>query len=89
VTSKIILGRIGKNVRQQRINRKISLYKLSNLLCIAPDFLDSIERGKRDATCRVLFRLAEVFECTIDRLFAESPQAKVDNAIQRDYPYDS
>ena len=60
---------IGKNIRDQRIARSISIDELSEMLSLTSGFIGLIERGQRGATNLSLYKLSEIFDVTIDSFF--------------------
>jgi len=60
---------IGENIRGERVSRGISIDELSEMLDLTPGFVGLIERGQRGTTSSTLFKLADVFEISIDSLF--------------------
>jgi len=59
---------IGKNIRRERNARKLSIEELAELLNFTPGFIYLMERGYRGTTSFTLYRLAELFETTVDGL---------------------
>lgn len=62
---------IGENIRNERASRNISIDELAEMLGLTAGFVGLIERGQRGTTANTLFKLASIFDVTIDSLFLE------------------
>ena len=60
---------IGRNIRNERVIRGMSLDELAELMEQSPGFLGLVERGQRGATAHNLLKLADIFGISIDSLF--------------------
>jgi len=60
---------IGRNIRNERVIRGMSLDELAELMEQSPGFLGLVERGQRGATAQNLLKLADIFGISIDSLF--------------------
>ena len=63
---------IGENIRNERMARNISIDELAEMLELTSGFVGLIERGQRGTTSCTLYKLAEVFDISIDTLFYRS-----------------
>ncbi len=68
---------LGDNIRRERIARNMSLEELSELLDLSSSTVGLIERGDRGATNHTLYRLAYIFDTTIDSFFAPRDELRV------------
>jgi transcriptional regulator with XRE-family HTH domain len=69
MTKESLRNLIGENVRLERTARHLSIEELAEVLDFTTGFIGLIERGKRGATAYTLYRLAQVFDISIDALF--------------------
>ena len=60
---------VGKNIRNQRLSRKMSINELADLMDQTSGFVGLIERGHRGATAHNLHKLASIFDLSIDSFF--------------------
>lgn len=68
MNSKKICKVIGTIIRDNRSNMDLTIEELSEIVGIAPGFLGLIERGQRGTSLKNLFKLANVFEISMDEL---------------------
>lgn len=59
---------IGANVREKRLERKLTQEQLAELVNVRPPMICQIERGSRTLTLPLGKAIAEVLECTLDDL---------------------
>ena len=76
---------IGRNIRNERVIRGMSLDELAELLGQSPGFLGLVERGQRGATAQNLLKLADIFGISIDSLFlrGEIESYVMSNGLQK------
>ena len=65
---------MGANIRNERMARNMSIDDLAELLNLTPGFVGSIERGIRGATPNTLYKLADIFDISLDVIFSTSNQ---------------
>jgi transcriptional regulator with XRE-family HTH domain len=63
---------IGENIRIERLQRNMSIDELAELLDLTPGFVGLIERGRRGATAYNIHRISEIFNLSVDKLYAPS-----------------
>jgi len=63
---------IGENIRSERLQRKMSIDELAELLELTSGFVGLIERGRRGATAYNIHRLSEIFGLNVDKLYTPS-----------------
>ena len=64
-----ILERLGRNIRKERIIRKLSLEEVSLSCQIDRKYLSRIERGKVNPTVKIVNKIARYFRLRLDTLF--------------------
>lgn len=62
---------LGLRIREERISRKLTIEKLAEILNISTSFLGLVERGYRSLSIDKVCRIAEIFDVSLDSLFAE------------------
>ena len=74
--SKVRLDKvIGRNIRNERVSRKLTRDELAEVVDITTSHLGLIERGERGATPVTLEKLVKAFDISVDSLFSESGRA--------------
>ncbi|MCL2404270.1 MAG: helix-turn-helix domain-containing protein [Defluviitaleaceae bacterium] len=63
---------VGKNIRNTRKARKISMTEMAHLLDVSPSHMGLLERGERGVTAVNLARLKSIFDVPLDTLFGDS-----------------
>ncbi len=63
---------MGENIRNERTARNMSIDELAEMLELTSGFVGLIERGRRGATAYTLFKLSEIFNISIDNIFART-----------------
>ncbi len=63
---------MGENIRNERTARNMSIDELAEMLELTSGFVGLIERGRRGATAYTLFKLSEIFNISIDNIFARA-----------------
>jgi len=63
---------IGKNIRKERLSRKLTRDDLAVIVDLTASHLGLIERGERGATNVTLVRISKAFGISIDSLFVNS-----------------
>jgi transcriptional regulator with XRE-family HTH domain len=58
-----LITNLGKNLKQQRISRKLSQEKFAEILDIHTNYYSSLERGKRNPTLKLVEKLAKNLGC--------------------------
>ena len=74
ITKESLRKRMGLNIRRERVAINMSIDELAGLLNITPGFLGLIERGERGITSPHLYKLADIFDISVDSLFADEQQ---------------
>lgn len=59
---------IGSVIRDERQKLELTIEELSEILDIAPGFLGLIERGQRGTSLKNLFKIANIFNISMDKL---------------------
>ena len=59
---------IGNNVYKLRVSHNMSIKELAELMTYSESALRSIETGARGASACTLFKIAEIFDITLDEL---------------------
>ena len=59
---------MGKRIRKQRLNFKLTQEKLAEKVDVVPTYISEIERGNSIASIAVIVRIASVLELNIDYL---------------------
>jgi len=77
---------IGKNIRKERLFRRLTRDDLAAVVDLTPSHLGLIERGERGATNVTLARISKAFGVSIDSLFVESSRPANTKAA-RDFPH--
>ena len=85
MTKKHIRKVIGENIRAERCSRNISMQELSEMMKLSENTVSSIERGRRGATTLSLYKLADLFNTSIDSFFTESSEF----LAMREAPHDA
>lgn len=81
---------IGKNIRLMRVQHGISQSDLAQRLEVSQTHMSNLEHGRVSVSLRVLLRLANFFDCTVDSLLGSvlkctpEPQAKDDSYDMED-----
>ena len=60
---------IGKNIREERLARNISVEEMADMLGLTAGFVGLIERGERGTTAFNLFILSNMLGVSIDSIF--------------------
>lgn len=58
-------------VSEIRHNKGISQKELAQVLNISVNYLNKIERGKRDPSLKLAVRIAKLLDCTLNDIFFE------------------
>lgn len=66
---------IGKNIRNERLARNISMEELAEMLELSPAFVGLIERGQRGASVKNLIKISNIFNVDVDSLINERASA--------------
>ena len=69
MTKSDIRGIIGKNIRAERLAKKMSIEELSVMLDFTSGHVGLIERGERGTSPDTLYKLSKIFDISIDSLF--------------------
>ncbi len=67
---------IGLNIRENRKKRNLSIEQLAELLDVSGSFLGLVERGQRGLGIEKLCKLTDIFNISLDDLFAEKNSYK-------------
>jgi transcriptional regulator with XRE-family HTH domain len=59
---------VGRNIRQVRLERKLSQEEVAHAVGIVTSYYGEIERGRRNPTIRVVGRIADVLGVPFARL---------------------
>lgn len=57
------------NIKEYREKQGYSQKELAKLLKISPSYLSGIERGERDLSIKLAYRIAVTLDCSLDDLF--------------------
>ena len=76
---------IGKNIRKERLLRKLSRDDLAAVVDLTTSHLGLIERGERGATNVTLERVSKAFSISIDSLFVDTDKP-ADTKVINDFP---
>ncbi|MCL2400812.1 MAG: heavy metal-binding domain-containing protein [Defluviitaleaceae bacterium] len=63
---------IGNNVYKLRVSHNMSIKELAELMTYSESALRSVETGARGASACTLFKIAEIFDITLDELMHKS-----------------
>lgn len=72
---KRINARVGRNIRNERKLRDMSVEDLANLVALSPAFIGLIERGERGTTLEKLEIFCDVFQITLNDLVSTEDMA--------------
>lgn len=59
---------LGNNIRQMREQKGMTCVELGNAVGASETFISYVERDKRVPGVRMLVDMAEIFDCSLDRL---------------------
>ena len=76
-----ILKRIGERIRLIRIQKGLSQSKLARIAHVSPSYLSEIERGLKNVSCIVLFRVIDKLEIGVV-LFDGISDSKINLVMQ-------
>ena len=76
---------IGENIRKERSARDISVEELAGMLGLTAGFVGLIERGQRGTTPITLFKLADIFNMSLDALFYSEEEAETKLGGRREH----
>lgn len=66
---------IGLNIYYYRRKRNLNQYELAERVQISSRHLSAIENGRKNTTLHVLYRIADVLEIPVSKLFEEGENA--------------
>ncbi|MCJ2165231.1 helix-turn-helix transcriptional regulator [Pseudodesulfovibrio sp. S3] len=66
-----VMKRLGIRMRQLRDEAGLSQEKLAELAEVHRTYISTIERGQQNISLTVMIKLANVFQISLDELFAE------------------
>lgn len=66
------------NLKLKRIEKELKQYELANKVGISPQYLRLLEKGKANPSRRVMIKIAEELNSTIEELFFEKKGATND-----------
>ena len=69
MTNEELCAIVGRNIRRERLARKMSIKELAKCLKVSTAYMGLIERGKRGTTALNLFKLAVLFDKSIPSFF--------------------
>ena len=58
-----LIKKLGENLKQERISRKLSQEKFAEILDIHTNYYSALERGERNPTLKLLEKLARNLGC--------------------------
>ena len=58
-----LIKNLGKNLKQERIFRKLSQEKFAEFLDIHTNYYSSLERGERNPTLKIIQQIASKLQC--------------------------
>lgn len=70
------LSSLGEKIKSARIEKKLTLEKLSEKLCISRNFLWEIEAGRKAPAIQTLYNIGKELNLSIDYLFGLSGSIK-------------
>ena len=59
---------IGRRIKALRLSKNILQTELAGILCISQTHMSNIECGRTGLTLENLVKMAEVFQCSIDKI---------------------
>jgi len=62
----------GAAIKKARLEKKLTQEKLAELIGITPNHIKQIESGRREPSVKVLNRLVQVLDLSLDSLFSNS-----------------
>lgn len=68
--------RIGENIKFYRLQAKLTQQELADILETAQGHIGQIERGGRNPSLEMLYRIAEVLKCSAADLLSENDGAR-------------
>jgi transcriptional regulator with XRE-family HTH domain len=74
---------LGKNLREERKNRKFTMEELVNMLAISESYLGLLERGKRTPSLECLFEFCKTFGVTPNELLMPRNGAAVNGKSKK------
>jgi len=63
---------IGNNLRNFRLNNKLSRKKLSEITGVSSGYIEEIENGKKKPTIEILLKISSSFNITVSELIGET-----------------
>ncbi|MCQ2957454.1 MAG: helix-turn-helix domain-containing protein [Candidatus Gastranaerophilales bacterium] len=68
-TNYLILQKLGKRIKESRIEKNMTQEKLSELSNISSDYLSEIERGKKTPSLKRFLQIAQALEVLPEEFF--------------------
>ena len=68
---------MGQNIKEKRLERKLSVEELAKLINLTAGGLGLIERGQRGASLVTLLKLSEIFDCTVDKMMCVPEKERI------------
>ena len=65
---------LASNIREARQIKNISQGELAEILHVHQTYISQIERGLNVPSVELLDRMADVFDCSVDRLLGRDPK---------------
>lgn len=69
---------LGKKIRQERVNKNLTLEQLAEILGLSASYMGLIERGQRGISIETLYKLANIFNVSTDYLLFSDKYDKED-----------
>lgn len=69
MSEKILLRRLGKRIKRERLKRKLSQQKLGLACGISIDYISKIEKGKINPTIKILHKIAKKLKARLTDFF--------------------
>jgi len=63
-----LIKNIGKNIRDNRTLRNMSIEELAAMVNLSPAFMGLVERGRRGTKLDILIHLCEIFSISLEEL---------------------
>ena len=78
--------KLGAFLREQRINKGLSVRELSEITGISKSYIDYIETGARKPTSQKIMKLANALECSLEELITiQSEEIKENSCVDTDH----
>ena len=74
---------IASRLKKKRKGSKLTIERLSELIEVSPSFISLIERGETGISVENLYKLSQVFNCSIDYLVTGNESTDIPDTYSR------